>query len=369
MEKQRICIIGDGLSGLTTAITLNNLNKAEVHLISDKTKKTLDKRTTAISDSNYKFLKENINSIDNKLFWPSKNIKLFYENRKSKVNFLNFKEEKNNLLYIFENYKYKKLLLKEFKKKKIKKIKKKIENLDQLKIYDLIILCLGGESSLYDKIIDKRSLKKDYKEVAITGYVKHDIKNLSTSQFFLKEGPIAILPFSKDSFSFVWSVNKTFYRTNLKDINNIIKNKIKNILIIKKNIKLTNLQSFPIKMGLKRKYYKNNILILGEGLHTIHPVAGQGFNLTLRDIKKLKEVLNYYSKLGMSFNNSFALDDFCNQRRPENILMGLGINATHKFFKQNNYLDPFKELILKNLDKNKVLKKISKLISNQGLTL
>ena len=122
-------------------------------------------------------------------------------------------------------------------------------------------------------------------------------------------------------------------------------------------------------MGLKRKYYKNNILILGEGLHTIHPVAGQGFNLTLRDIKKLKEVLNYYSKLGMSFTNSFALDDFCNQRRPENILMGLGINATHKFFKQNKYLDPFKEIILKNLDKNKVLKKLSKFISNQGLTL
>ena len=234
MEKQRICIIGDGLSGLTTAITLNNIDKTEVHLISGKTKKILDKRTTAISDSNYKFLKENINSIDNKLFWPSKNIKLFYENNKDKVNFLNFKEEKNNLLYVFENYKYKKLLIKEFKKKKIKKIKKKIENLDQLKIYDLIILCLGGESALYDKIIDKRSLKKDYKEIAITGYIKHNIKNLNTSQFFLKEGPIAILPFSKNSFSFVWSVNKTFYQTNFKDINNIIKNKIKDILTIKK---------------------------------------------------------------------------------------------------------------------------------------
>ena len=35
-------------------------------------------------------------------------------------------------------------------------------------------------------------------------------------------------------------------------------------------------------LNLKRTYYKNDILILGEGLHTVHPVAGQGFNLVLR---------------------------------------------------------------------------------------
>ena len=39
MEKQRICIIGDGLSGLTSAIAINNLDNVEVHLISKKSKK------------------------------------------------------------------------------------------------------------------------------------------------------------------------------------------------------------------------------------------------------------------------------------------------------------------------------------------
>ena len=57
MEKQKICIIGDGLSGLTTTIAINNLDIAEVHLMSKKSKKTTDKRTTAISESNFKFLK------------------------------------------------------------------------------------------------------------------------------------------------------------------------------------------------------------------------------------------------------------------------------------------------------------------------
>ena len=55
MEKQKICIIGDGLSGLTSAIALNNLKNVEIHLISRKSKNITDKRTTAISESNLNF--------------------------------------------------------------------------------------------------------------------------------------------------------------------------------------------------------------------------------------------------------------------------------------------------------------------------
>ena len=75
---------------------------------------------------------------------------------------------------------------------------------------------MGGKSKIYDKIIKTRSIKKDYKEVAITGYVKHSFKALNTTQFFLKEGPLAILPFSKNYFSFVWSVKNNFFENNVK---------------------------------------------------------------------------------------------------------------------------------------------------------
>ena len=49
--------------------------------------------------------------------------------------------------------------------------------------------------------------------------------------------------------------------------------------------------------------------------------------------------------------------------------MGLGIDVTHNFFKRNKYLEPFKETIIKNIRNNETLKKISKIISNQGLSL
>ncbi len=367
MIKQRICIVGDGLSGLMCAVAINQISRIDVDLIAKNASKGRDKRTTAISDTNFKFLVENISGLNRKLFWPSKNIELFYETSKEKIKFLNLKEKDNNLMYVFENDKIKSLLSKRIKKKKIKIIRKEVNNLDKLKKYDLIILCLGGYSQIYNKVIKDRSIKKNYEEVAITGSVSHKIKNLNTSQFFLKEGPLAVLPFSKNKFSFVWSIKKEFYEKNSKNTDKLVKNKILEILKTKRKINIETIQSFPINLGLKTQYYKKNILILGEGLHSIHPVAGQGFNLVLRDIKVLKEILKYYSELGISIKNSFALRDFCNNRKPENIIMGLGVDATHNFFKDHKYLSTIKESILKNISNNETLVKFSKIISNKGL--
>ncbi len=366
MKKQRICIVGDGLSGLLSAIALNSLSNLEVHLIAKKIKRLNDKRTTAISSSNFNFFKDIMSKLDKKLFWPSKKINLFYETNDQKINFLNFSEDKNNLMYVFENDKIKEVLLKEIKKQKIKIIQKNITQLSDLDAYELKILCLGRQSKIYQNIINSRSIDKDYKEIALTGYVKHNLKEVSTSQFFLKEGPLAILPFSKNNFSFVWSVKKEFIKKNIRFV---LASKISELLQVNKKINITNIQSYPLTLNLKRTYYKNDTLILGEGLHTIHPVAGQGFNLVIRDIKKLNEVLKYYSSLGISIKSSSALEDFSNNRKSENIITGLGIDLTHNFFKQNKFLEPLKEAILKNVSKNNTLKKISKFISNRGLSI
>ena len=91
--KKRICIVGDGLSGLMTALALNKLEGLEVHLISKKNKHTKDKRTTAVSSFNFDFLNEVIEKLDKKLFWPSKRINLFYETKDQNINFLNFDED------------------------------------------------------------------------------------------------------------------------------------------------------------------------------------------------------------------------------------------------------------------------------------
>ena len=201
----------------------------------------------------------------------------------------------------------------------------------------------------------------------MTAIIKHNAKIENVSQFFLKEGPLAILPFQKKVFSIVWSVSSVFFNINKKNIKKILYKKLR-ILLKTKNIKnVVNIRSFPINLNLKTKYFKKNVLILGDGLHTVHPMAGQGFNLVLRDIKKLKELMSKTLKLGLLIKDSFILKDFYNARKPENNLFGFGINLTNIFFKDNKYFLPLKKGILNNISKFSFIKKISQSVSDRGI--
>jgi len=378
MKNQKICIIGDGLSGLTTALALKKLG-IEIDLFYKKNIKSsnIDTRVTAISEKNFQFLSTIIKIKNSDLFWPSKKINLFYENKNKYFNFLNFEENKRNMMYIFQNNNLKNVLIKEIKKvKNIKLINKSVEDIGHNKTYiklknkkiyyDFIILCLGRKSYLYNNIITDRSIKKDYKETSITCVVRHNLKINGTSQFFLKEGPLAILPFKKFYFSIVWSLDRDFYLKNINNIRSLLVEKLKFIFKKKLKIKISKINQFPIHLNLSNQYYKKNTLILGEGIHSIHPLAGQGFNLILRDIKKIKNLIKKNMQLGLALKGSNILKEFYNSRNPENTLLALGVDLTNAFFKKNKYLEPTKFFLLKNIENFGSIKKISKYVSNKG---
>ena len=132
MKKQKICVIGDGLSGLTAALALSNLDIEVDFIIKNiQEKKTSDPRITAISQSNFKFLIKYLDKKDAKLFWPCKKINLFYEKINHLYNFINFSEDHKNLLYIIKNNDLKKIFLKKIKNKKnIKIINKEVKKVD-----------------------------------------------------------------------------------------------------------------------------------------------------------------------------------------------------------------------------------------------
>ncbi len=375
MKKHKICIVGGGLTGLISALVLSERGLDIDLILENNTSKNKDLRVTAISEKNMEFLKSTIKNINLKLFYPVKKINLFFEKSNQTKNFLNFDENKN-LMYFFENRLTKVHLSKLLKKTKIKIQKKTIKSIDlaenkiftnfSSKSYDLLVLCLGADSPIYQKISGNRKIQKNYKEHSITCSVNHQIKNIGAQQFFLKEGPLAILPYNKNKFSVVWSIEDIYFIKNKKNITNYLKTKLSNLLKTNK-ISLGKIQSYPLKLSLKRNYYKKNAIILGDGLHVVHPLAGQGFNLILRDIEKLNELISNNLRLGLTIKDSNIPKDLSDSRKPENLLMGLGIDTTRKFFKSNKYLDPIKENILNNFSKSKFLKEITKRIANLGL--
>jgi len=378
MKPQKICIIGDGLTGLTTAAILGKQN-IDIDLYSDNKKKIqiIDTRTTAISESNFQYIKSTLNLSSTNFFWACKKVKLFYQDENKIINFLNFNEKNKKFMYIFQNQDLKKKLNKIISKKKnIKLIKKKVEainsndgfvTVNKKKIfYDLIILSIGGLSNFYSRIDAGRSIKKNYNEIAITTQIKHKTNIQNASQFFLKEGPLAILPYKKKFFSIVWSVSNNYFNINQSNLKKILSKKLKMLLNNNKIINIGKIKSFPINLNLKIKYFKKNILILGDGLHAIHPIAGQGFNLVLRDISKLAELTSKTSQLGLLFKNTVMLEDFYNSRKAENNLFGLGINLTNSFFKDRKYFTSIKKIILNNINSFGFIKKTSQTLADRG---
>ena len=122
MKMQKVCIVGDGLTGLTAALALSVSGNYHVDLISKKKagKNITDNRTTAISSSNFNFLSNLILKEEKKNFKPYRQIKLYYDKGEGYENFMNFENNNKNLMYIIENSKLKKGILKNIKKNKKK---------------------------------------------------------------------------------------------------------------------------------------------------------------------------------------------------------------------------------------------------------
>ena len=85
-------------------------------------------------------------------------------------------------------------------------------------------------------------------------------------------------------------------------MNNLIK-KYNPIYSIKR---INNWKSFELKLTNLRNYYKDNILAFGDLLHKIHPLAGQGFNMSLRDIKLLSNLIDERMNLGLELDSSIC---------------------------------------------------------------
>ena len=83
------------------------------------------------------------------------------------------------------------------------------------------------------------------------------------------------------------------------------------------NLKLEKFSEFQktrLNFSLARKYYFENILLFGDGLHQIHPLAGQGFNMTIRDIKIFLNIIENRIENGLDIEQ-LCLNDFENSTK------------------------------------------------------
>ena len=385
MEKQKICIVGGSLTGLATAISLSNIN-CEIDIITENKKEDPNtNRTIAVSESNLDFLKKlGIFKNNSKTYWPCSIMKLYtgVNNEKfSEIIEINKDKKKNNIFYILENLKLKMLMEKKVKNTKSITVRNNgrvsnIKNSGLLKSinlnkkdhkYNLIIICSGSNSELVKNLFNDQIIENSYNETSITTTLTHKfLRNNVARQIFLDKEILALLPISNTKTSVVWSVQKGLYKKN----NDVIKKRIsfyaKNYL---KNIKLLNkIEHRDLKFLVRKKYYSDRILLFGDALHVVHPFAGQGFNMTLRDLSYLEKILFEKIELGLDIGSTDILSEFSKKIKPINFINSMGIDLIKKSFSiEEKPIKKVRNIILKNINKNKFIKDIFYDLANEGI--
>ena len=392
MKKQKICVIGGGITGLTVATTLARPN-LHVDLIDENFYKNFNTiRTTAISDSNYTFLKKlNISNYFDQLSWPCKEMKLYDVDKNSKnIPILNFDREnkKNNILYMMTNEKLSKALKQKIKENQNIAIKsniyvselfsadglKYIKTFDQKILkYNLIIVCTGRNSFLTKKLLEGRYFNNDYNEISLTLTMMHkSVKNNIARQFFLKEGPLAFLPISNSKTSVIWSIRKNIFYSQKNNKKIFLIKKLKKLSKeIYKNIKISSkIERYNLNSHLGDKCFKERVLVFGDALYSVHPLTGQGFNMILRDLQKLSKIIRRNIALGLDIGSSIVLSEFANDTKSNNFVYSTGIETIKKIFTTNNVIiKNLRNYCTLQLNKNRNAKNFFINLADKGINL
>ena len=355
----KLCILGGGLTGLSLAKSLVRKGLS-VDIFLSKKKTDLNKsRTIGISNENLAYFKKEILDI-RKYLWDIKKIEIYSDNLKNEK-ILNFENNDKTLFAIIKNYALYNKLLTSLKKNNLCNFKKNFnyKNLDSER-YKLIINC--ENNNYFSKKYFTKSLKKNYNSFAYTTIVKHKkIKNNIASQIFTKNGPLAFLPLSELETSIVYSI-KGNKKINLKELIRKYNNKYS-------ILNFSTINFFELRSSNLRTYYHRNILAFGDLLHRIHPLAGQGFNMTIRDIRDLSKLIELKLNNGLELDNSIC-EDFQNMTRHKNYLFSSGIDLIYELFNLESKMN--NDIISKSMrliGRNKLLNRSFENIANRGFEI
>ncbi|MFM7631706.1 MAG: FAD-dependent monooxygenase [Alphaproteobacteria bacterium] len=199
-----------------------------------------------------------------------------------------------------------------------------------------------------------------YPESAMVGMVRHLQSHHETAfEVFLPTGPLALLPLKDPHISsFVWTEPTDHVAARLQAEDALFLKALSTQFggYLGDMTLLGRPQAWPLTRILASSYVQNRVVLVGDAAHAIHPIAGQGFNLTLRDLVALRRALQPRLYAGLPLKE--ALSSY-NRLRP--LDAGVMAEATHAlntmFLKTGVVPRTVRKMGLTTLDRLPILKK------------
>lgn len=180
-----------------------------------------------------------------------------------------------------------------------------------------------------------------YKQTGIVATVAHERPHEGVAQeFFLPGGPFAILPMTDDPStgrhrsSLVWTEAKAaapaYLALQEKEFTAAIAARFGDYL---GDVSLAGPRwSYPLAFHLAQSFIAPRLALVGDAAHAIHPIAGQGYNLGVKDIAALTETLVEARRLGLDIGSLSTLETYQQWRRFDSAMLALGGDALVKLF-------------------------------------
>ena len=393
--QKDVVIVGAGIIGLSLALELHQ-NGLQVAIVEAKkitinplNQERIENRVSAINHASKRFLKELgvWDSIKSARVSPYYKMQVWDDGLENNITITAEEISEHSLGSIVENDVIIHALLEKIQSTGI-------EVFDNQKIVEIqrnrnLVKVVLHENSTFERGTDRRGLTIETELVVgadgansfIRDYFNFDTKvkpynhtsivatlelekqhNYIAYQRFYEKGVLAFLPLeNKNKASIVWSVKSDYanYLIKLDEIefekalSSAISNQLGDVRLLSKRF------SFELIQRHAQTYIQDNVVLVGDACHSIHPLAGQGVNLGFKDVVSLTDVITKVFKKGRLIGHISTLDKYQRDRMLDNKKMITLMKAFKEgFANENEYIKQARRWGLDFVDKNSFVKKV-----------
>ena len=202
-----------------------------------------------------------------------------------------------------------------------------------------LLVAADGKRSRLREQAGIKCVSWSYPQTGIVTTVAHSKPHHGKAvQHFLPSGPFAILPLKGNRSSIVWSEEKD----RAAEIMAGDKASFLAELVCRFGDHLGTIelagprQSFPLDLQIARSFVGDRFVLIGDAAHAVHPLAGQGLNIGIRDVAALAEIIVEGARLGLDLGSPILLERYERWRRFDSALSATAMDGLNRLFSNDS---------------------------------
>jgi 2-octaprenyl-6-methoxyphenol hydroxylase len=198
-----------------------------------------------------------------------------------------------------------------------------------------LLIAADGKDSLCRRAAGIEIIRHDYAQIGLVASLDHQRPHGGRArEFFLPGGPFALLPLRGRRSSIVWTEQEGVARAILAEGQERFMDELRKragdhlgAMTLAKGP-----QAFPLSLSIAKTFGARRTALIGDAAHVIHPLAGLGFNLAMRDIAALAQVVMEDMRLGLDFGSEGTLEVYARRRRLDTLMNAMMPDLLNRLF-------------------------------------